>query len=313
MISSIPDEILQSIKECLQGEVSGFPFEHTRPASSGQTGIPKGEIKGFSFASGGCINKGGQLKTTGGNFFLKWNTLQRFPGMFASEAKGLSLLRGLNVIDVPEVIYSGSAGAYQFLLLQFIPQSSRSELYWQNLGSGLAALHQNTASHFGLDHDNYIGSLTQHNNQSLSWIDFFIEKRLEIQLRMAVDSKRIDTSLSKKFNTLFPKLPSLLPTERAAMLHGDLWSGNVIANSTGEPCLLDPAVYFGHREVDLAMTQLFGGFDESFMESYDHTFPLIPGYKERFDIYNLYPLLVHLNLFGAGYKSQVVSIVNRFV
>lgn len=310
MISSIPSEILQSIKECIQGELLGSPLEHTRQtASSGLTG----EIKGFSFASGGCINKGGQLKTTAGNFFLKWNDRQKFPGMFASEAKGLSLLRTPKVLDIPEVIHFGTSGSYQFLLLQFIDQSSRSGLYWQNLGSGLATLHQNTTSHFGLDHDNYIGSLHQPNHQLLSWVDFFIKQRLEIQMQIAFDKHRIENDLLKKFDILFSKLPSMLPAEPPALLHGDLWSGNIITNSAGEPCLIDPAVYFGHREMDLAMTQLFGGFDKSFLESYDHTFPLISGYKERFDIYNLYPLLVHLNLFGAGYKSQVVSIVNRFV
>jgi fructosamine-3-kinase len=108
-------------------------------------------------------------------------------------------------------------------------------------------------------------------------------------------------------------LKDLLPTEKPSLLHGDLWSGNVMINDRGEPCLIDPAVYFGNREVDLAMTRLFGGFDNSFLESYQQSFPLLPGYAERFDIYNLYPLLVHVNLFGGGYLSQVLAILKRFV
>lgn len=290
MISSVPGELVQHIKSQMQCEISDFEF-----------------------AGGGCINNGGRLNTNKGVFFLKWNDLHRYPDMFAVEARGLSLLRQPEAIDIPEVIHSGSTDNLQYLLLAFVEQAPRSKTYWRDLGAGLANLHRNTSPAFGLDHDNYIGSLHQYNEPMRSWLEFFIQQRLEMQIKLAVDGKRINTTFVKKFDLLFGKLPDLFLEEVPALLHGDLWSGNVITNPEGNPCLIDPAVYFGHREVDLAMTQLFGGLDRSFLETYHKTFPLLPGFEERFDIYNLYPLLVHVNLFGGGYKAQVNTIVNRFV
>jgi protein-ribulosamine 3-kinase len=290
MLSSVPAEIIQDLKDHLRAE-----------------------ILNFSFSSGGCINHGGKVETNRGNIFLKWNDLQKFPGMFAAEAKGLSLLAAPKVVAVPEVIFCGSSGAYQYLVLQFIEQGRPSRIFGETLANALAGLHRVTDTHFGLDHDNYIGSLYQPNHQSTSWVDFFIGQRLEIQLKIAVDGQRLDIASLKRFHAFFSRLPVLLPAEAPALLHGDLWTGNVLPASEGAPYLIDPAVYFGHREADLAMTQLFGGFPNSFLESYNDIFPITPGFTERAGIYQLYPLLVHLNLFGGGYQSQVVSIVNRFV
>jgi fructosamine-3-kinase len=233
--------------------------------------------------------------------------------MFAAEAKGLLTLRVPNVIHIPEVIASGISGNHQYLLMEYIEESEPSDRYWENLGKGLAALHRTTDSRFGLDHDNYIGSINQFNKQSESWVNFFVTQRLRVQLKIAIDASRLETGVLKQFDILFGKLNDLLPAEKPSLLHGDLWNGNVMINRDGEPCLIDPAIYFGNREADLAMTRLFGGFDTSFLESYRHSFPLSSGYEERFDIYNLYPLLVHVNLFGGGYLSQVTSILKRFV
>jgi fructosamine-3-kinase len=289
MVSSIPVDIVSALSESVTGEIIAFDF-----------------------ASGGCINSGGRLKTGRGDFFLKWNDAKRFPGMFAAEANGLSMLRAPAVIDVPRVITSGISGAYQYLLLEYIDTARRSKNYWENFGKGLAALHKITSPDFGLGHNNYMGSLKQINIQALSWVDFFIEQRLGIQLKVASENNAINTTVLKRFDILFGKLKDLLPAEKPSLLHGDLWSGNVMVNRKGEPCLIDPAVYFGNREVDLAMTGLFGGVDKSFLKSYHDSFPLLPGYAERFDIYNLYPLLVHVNLFGGGYLSQVDAILKRF-
>lgn len=273
----------------------------------------KTELKEFSFCRGGCINHGGLLKTSCGNFFLKWNDSKKFPAMFEAEAKGLDLLREPAVIDVPEVIIVGEAGSFQFLLLEFIDEKLRSDLYWEHLGEQLAALHKITANKFGLDHDNYIGSLKQFNKPETQWITFFVEQRLEIQLKQAMDNKKINSDIVDQFESVFKILPSLLPEEQPGLLHGDLWSGNLITNQKGEPCLIDPAVCYGNREAEIAFTQLFGGFTNTFYESYNNTFPLTPGFAGRIDIYNLYPLLVHVNLFGGGYVSQVVSILRQFV
>lgn len=271
------------------------------------------ELKDFSFCSGGCINHGGLLNTSKGSFFLKWNDCKQFPGMFEAEAKGLKLLKNPSVIHVPEVVSVDSFDRFQFLLLEFIEEKRKSDLYWENLGHQLAALHKITSSKFGLDHNNYIGSLQQFNKQHTQWISFFIEQRLDIQLKLAIDSGKIKSDTIHQFQLLSKKLPSLLPEAQPSLLHGDLWSGNLITNEMGEPCLIDPAVFYGHREAEIAFTQLFGGFSKEFYHAYNNAFPLEPGFQERCDIYNLYPLLVHVNLFGGGYLSQVVSVLRRFV
>jgi protein-ribulosamine 3-kinase len=269
-------------------------------------------VKNFSFTGGGCINYGGRLNTSKGSFFLKWNDEKKFPGMFEAEAKGLKQL-GVSIINIPAVIGFGSGGVFQFLLLEFIESKAGGPKYWQRLGRQLAALHQVSSSAFGLDHNNYIGSLKQFNEQQSSWVDFFIEKRLHIQLMLAAERGLASVELTAKFERLYGMLPSLLPEEAPSLLHGDLWAGNLLANEKEEPYLIDPAVYFGCREVDLAMTELFGRFDDEFYRSYDEVFPLQHGYQERVDLYNLYPLLVHVNLFGRSYLSQINSVLDRYV
>jgi len=271
------------------------------------------DLINFSFSGGGCINQGGRLRTTSGDFFLKWNAAKNFPSMFEAEAKGLQLLRDATVIDTPEVIGFGEEGISQFLILAFIEQEPPSNQYWKNLGRQLALLHQVTGDSFGLDHDNYIGSLKQLNQRNSSWVNFFIEQRLNTQLKLAADAGLMDGAWIKNFELLYSKLPSLLPEEKPSLLHGDLWSGNLISNEKGEPCLIDPALYYGSRETDLAMTRLFGGFSNAFYVAYEETFPLLSGYAKRVDLYNLYPLLVHLNLFGGGYLKSIIAILKSFI
>lgn len=271
------------------------------------------ELRDFSYAGGGCINQGGKLTTTSGSFFLKWNSAKKFPLMFETEAKGLKLLRKNNTIAIPDVIGVGEDNNNQFIILQFIEQSPQNKSYWKDLGSRLAATHKTMHAHFGLDHDNYMGSLRQLNTYNERWIDFFVNQRLSVQLKMAVDSGLAGGEMMKSFDSLYLKLGSLLPEEKPSLLHGDLWSGNIITTSNGEPCLIDPAVYYGCREVDLAMTKLFGSFPAEFYDTYNNTFPLLPGYEDRFELYNLYPLLVHLNLFGTQYRGPITNILRRFV
>jgi fructosamine-3-kinase len=270
-------------------------------------------LKNFTPFAGGCINNGGRILTNQGSFFLKWNNAEKFPGMFAAEAKGLHLLASTNAIRIPQLLNSFERGGYQFIVMEFIESRQRSPHYWHLLGQRLALLHKSTDEYFGLDHDNYIGSLHQQNQRSGSWIDFFITHRLNVQLAIAVEQGSADKYLVKKFETLYKKLPSILTNERPSLVHGDLWNGNLITDDQGLPCLIDPAVYYGHREVDLAMSQLFGGFSSEFYDAYQEVFPLAPGLSQRFDLYNLYPLLVHLNLFGKGYLRQVLDIIDSFV
>jgi len=271
------------------------------------------ELHDFSFSGGGCINSGGRLKTTAGTFFLKWNSAKKFPTMFDAETKGLKLLRNANAIEIPAVIGTGEDDDHQFILLDFIEQGPQSRSYWKDFGVRLANLHKTSTLQFGLDHDNYIGSLPQVNTTRESWIDFFAHQRLNMQLKLAVDSGLADRHVVSSFESLYPKLASLLAEEKPALLHGDLWSGNIITTHRGDACLIDPAVYYGCREVDLAMTKLFGSFPGEFYRVYDQTYPLLPGYEDRLDLYNLYPLLVHLNLFGAQYMNPITGILRRFV
>jgi protein-ribulosamine 3-kinase len=184
--------------------------------------------------------------------------------------------------------------------------------YWKDFAQKLAQLHKNTAPIFGLDHDNYIGSLPQSNRQTQKWTDFFISQRLEPLVTKAVASGLLDSQTAQRFDRLFSKLDQLIPEEKPALLHGDLWSGNVMTDEHGEVCLIDPAVYYGHREVDLAFSTLFGAFHGEFYEAYNEAFPLEKGWKQRIDLFNLYPLLVHLILFGRSYYHQVISTLEKF-
>jgi protein-ribulosamine 3-kinase len=269
-------------------------------------------LNSFSFSSGGCVSNGGKLQTSDGDFFLKWNDAKKFPGMFKAESRGLQLLKETKSFYIPKVMLVDEADGLQYLLMSFTQEGKKTNIFWEELGRGLAHLHQRSNSQFGLDHDNYIGSLRQRNTQCDSWITFFESERIRPQMKLAEDSQLMNDSLKKEMEQLLTRLPDLLAEDKPSLLHGDLWSGNLMTTSNGRPSLIDPAVYFGHREVDLAMTKLFGGFKERFYESYQEAFPLEPGYEQRMEIYNLYPLLVHVNLFGGAYLMQLRQTVLRY-
>lgn len=259
---------------------------------------------------GGCIHQAGVFRHRDTNYFIKWN-----PGashMFATEAQGLSLLGSADAIDVPKVIGKGCAEGIDYLCLSYVEKSIPVARFWEDFGSQLAGLHRQTHEYFGLDHDNFIGSLPQSNTRHERWSDFFVQERLMPQLKSATDKGLITHDLNKKFESLYKLLPALIPEESPALLHGDLWSGNFLVGDRGQPVIFDPAVYFGHREAELAFTRMFGGFDELFYQSYQEAFPMQPEYKKRVDLFNLYPLLVHVNLFGASYLSGIQRTLSRF-
>jgi protein-ribulosamine 3-kinase len=261
---------------------------------------------------GGCINHAHRIETTNGNYFLKWNNADAYPGMFEAEAKGLTLLHSANALYIPETIATREVKNLSFILLELINCGRRTKNFWADFGEKLAQLHNNTSQAFGLDHDNYIGSLPQSNKRYKKWNDFFIYERLEKQIELARNSDAIDNLTIEQFNNFFNRIDELIPEEQPALLHGDLWNGNYMVASDGTACLIDPAVYYGHREMDLAMTKLFGGFDPKFYESYHSAFSLQPGFENRVNIHNLYALMVHVNLFGGGYLQQVKSILSKF-
>ncbi|SFT69404.1 Fructosamine-3-kinase [Algoriphagus locisalis] len=270
------------------------------------------ELKSASLVAAGSHNQGIRIECNSGVFFLKLN-FDHERDILKKEAEGLALLRNSTFLKVPETYGNGRVGDYNFLLSEFIPEGKSKPEYWENLGLGLAHLHLTSQISFGLETDNYIASIHQKNLQTENWVDFYIEQRLEPLIGKAYFDRLIPLEFLKKFQEIYPKLGEHLPKDKPALLHGDLWSGNVIVTPGGEPCLIDPAVYFGHREMDLAFSRLFGGFDSGFYTSYESVLPLEPEFEERMGLYNLYPLLVHLTLFGVAYLPGIERIINRFV
>lgn len=262
--------------------------------------------------SGGSINYAYLLETSSGKYFVKYNKASAYPGMFAQEARGLEFLFSANAIRVPEVIGTGESGNNSFLLLEYIEAASQKNDFWEVFGQKLAKLHSNTAGNFGLDHDNYIGSLPQYNNTHERWTDFFREERLQVQIDLAGRSGLLSKGMLSAFERLFKKLDEIFPDVSPSLIHGDLWSGNYMVDEKGEACIIDPAVYYGSREMDIGMSRLFGGFSGRFYEAYNAACPMAPGWQQRLDICNLYPLMVHVNLFGGGYVGSVEAILRRF-
>ncbi|MFT3884387.1 MAG: fructosamine kinase family protein [Flavobacteriales bacterium] len=262
---------------------------------------------------GGSINDAYRLETSSGRFFVKTNSADRFPSLFEAEADGMERLRATHTVRVPEVLAFGEDQDTTFLLLPFLQAAPRAPNYFGDLGRALARLHACTAERFGLERDNYIGPLPQINTWHATWVDFFLHCRLEPLVKQARDRQRLEAGDALRFERLFGKLDRLFPAERPALLHGDLWKGNAITGPDGAAWLVDPAVYYGHREMDLAMTRLFGGFDGTFHAAYNEAAPLEHGWEERVDLCNLYPLLVHVLLFGGGYLTQMRTVLGRFV
>jgi fructosamine-3-kinase len=261
--------------------------------------------------SGGDINAAFLAKLSDGRrIFVKSHP--RAPStMFAAEARGLAWLAEARALRLPEVLAVSESGP-SFLALEYIEPRPPVGGFDEALGRGLAALHRYCAPSFGLDHDNFIGSLEQINSPRPTWPAFYREQRLERQLRRAADRGLIDARLIAKFDQLFDRLDSLTgPAEPPSRLHGDLWGGNLHTDDSGAPCLIDPAVYGGHREIDLAMMRLFGGFGPRVFEAYEEAWPLAPGGADRIALYQLYPLLVHVNHFGTSYVGQLARALER--
>ena len=259
---------------------------------------------------GGSINAAYELQTTKGSFFVKHNRADLYPAMFEREAEGLELIRSAGAIRIPEVVMTGETESQSYIVLEFLQRGRPAGIFWETFGHQLAVMHRKTAPAFGEVSDNYMGSLPQSNQSHSGFVSFFVEERILPQLELAAGAL---SHLRPAFEELFVKLPEIIPREQPSLVHGDLWSGNFLVGPEGEPCLIDPAVYYGHREHDIAMTRLFGGFDDAIYEAYNAAFPLQPGWRERIDLFNLYPLLVHVNLFGGGYIRQVETIVRNYV
>ena len=276
--------------------------------------------------SGGDINKAYALTlNTGDRIFMKANSKSN-ADFFTAEAAGLSAIASTKTIATPEILCTGTDDGedvgYSFLLLKFIKSAKARDDYWEVLGQELAALHKADTkalwpdsafnSSFGFFQDNFIGARPQINTPGTSWISFFRDNRLAPQFK-AADSYFSPEDKNKITKLLDHLDKFLIEPDHPSLLHGDLWSGNVMCGPQGKAMLIDPAAYIGHAEADLAMTQLFGGFPQKFYDAYNSENPLQPGYEDRRDLYNLYQLLNHLNLFGSTYLGPVLSIVDEYV
>lgn len=262
--------------------------------------------------SGGSINRAYKISSGSDDYFLKINATSP-PDFFTREAEGLTELRkaGTDLI-VPKVIAAEDPAEDHpgFLLMEFIPSSQSGDSF--SFGTELAKLHQTKRNHFGFHADNFIGSLPQINSARDNWVTFFSECRIEPQLKMAIDSGKLQSGILSNWKHLLSSLNDLIPECSPSLLHGDLWGGNYLFSETGAAVLIDPAVYYGHPEMDLAFSKMFGGFSDGFYRGYESVQPLEPGFEERIPIHNMYPLLVHVNLFGGHYTNQLISLLKRF-
>ncbi len=263
--------------------------------------------------SGGSIAESQTVRLKSGRMLLV-KTGAVGPDMFPKEANGLRELQQAGVIRVPEVLLVQR----DFLLLEYIPAGSPGRDFFERFGQQLAALHRTEADAFGFYEDNYIGATVQKNEAAgpaqTDWTAFYWEYRLLFQYRLAEKNGYATPELTRLFAALEQRISDILGGCEAvpALLHGDLWSGNFLADENGNPVLIDPAVYYGHREADLAMTKLFGGFAPQFYAAYHEAYPLAAGYAYRENIYKLYHLLNHLNLFGRGYYEASVQALRFY-
>jgi len=271
------------------------------------------EVFSATSVGGGSINQAFHLFTNVGDYFVKLNQAAKFPEMFEKEEQGLALLAECGGVNVPRVVGTGIGGADSFLLMDWVEQGVPQLGFWEDFAASLALLHQHSQSQFGLAVNNYMGSLPQSNRLHDDWADFFMVERLLPLLQNAFDAGQLDNKDRSAFENFFLQVPGIFPSEPPALIHGDLWNGNYMVGNEGRVVFIDPAVYYGHREMDLAMTRLFGGFDPRFYKAYNECFPLLPGWENRVDFCNLYPLLVHLVLFGTSYRSSIRNILKPFL
>ncbi|HUX20674.1 MAG TPA: fructosamine kinase family protein, partial [Spirochaetia bacterium] len=267
------------------------------------------EIREKRGVGGGCINQTSILILSDSRkVFLKENSLS-YSNLFGSEAAGLTAIASKVGPAVPRPLAFGEVDDHQYLLLEHIEPGPKRPDFWEDFGRRVALLHRaKTSRRFGFEIDNYIGASPQRNGWDESWPHFFGRRRLEVQLKLALDAGHSSERWIGGLQRIIERIETLLPEPgQASLLHGDLWGGNFMVGPDGSAVLIDPAVYYGDREADLAMTELFGGFSARFYTAYREEYPIDYGYEERKELYNLYHLLNHFNLFGASYSGSVAA------
>ena len=269
--------------------------------------------------SGGMINPSARVEIAGQRFFAKWNA-NAAPGLFEVEARGLALLRDAHAFRIPEVLAHAEAApnAPAYLILEWLEPTPVSavddKVYAENFGQALATLHRVSAPTFGLDHENFIGELPQHNTPSASWAEFYRDQRLAVQIEIARARDHLPPYREALLYTLLDRVETLLSGvfNPPTLIHGDLWNGNYFAGVGNQPALFDPAVYFADREIEIAYAQLFGA-SAFFLDAYSEAYPLDAGYEDRRLLLQLYSLLVHLNHFGERYGEYVDAVCRHYL
>lgn len=270
------------------------------------------QINSYLPIQGGDINQCFLLETSRGKYFMKVNASLFGLDFFEKEARGLVILANAGAIRVPRPLFDGKFHQQIYLVMEYLEKGNPAPNFWQNFGESIAELHKHTQENFGLPFQNYIGRLHQPNNVHAKWCDFFKAERLIFLLEKARNRNLLSADEISLAEKICEKIDQLIPEEKPALLHGDLWKGNFIVQENGTAAVFDPATYYGHREMDIAMAQLFGGFDSQFFEAYNACLPLQQGWMDRMEIFQLYPLLAHLILFGGPYHTQVVSILKKY-
>ena len=261
---------------------------------------------------GGDINQCYCLYTPDASYFLKVNNAVRYPGMFEKELNGLDALRNNFSLTVPAVFKCGLVQQQQYLLLEWIETGKPKTNFRENFGAALAVMHKQPQPYYGWEEDNYIGSLPQYNSRHTSWHLFYSECRIIPLVKLLFDAGSFTKQDVSHAEFFCQKTDQVFPHEPPALLHGDLWSGNFMITATGDAAIYDPAVYYGHREMDIGMTKLFGGFDQRFYDAYNEVYPLEKNWLQRLPLTQLYPLLVHAVLFGAHYVMSARKIIKQF-
>ncbi|MGE9313014.1 fructosamine kinase family protein [Niabella sp. CJ426] len=266
----------------------------------------------ISEVHGGDINKAYCIETKTQRFFLKINNAGFYPNMFIREAGGLNILRTHTQLKVPNVIQTGTVNTYQFLLLEWLEKAYPPKGSYYQFGCGLAELHKERQPCFGFEENNYIGSLPQTNTPFDNWPEFYANCRILPLIKKLADFGRLHYKDIAQAERFCLAIKNIFPEEKPSLLHGDLWSGNYISTSDQGFAIFDPAVYYGHREMDMAMTKLFGGFPEDFYSGYNNVYALEKGWLNRLSYAQLYPLLVHAVLFEGHYINDVTAILRHF-
>lgn len=284
------------------------------PALSAAVGAAT-EILDVVPVGGGCVNRAGRVETSRGPFFAKWHDSPP-PGMFAAEAMGLAAMRASDtplVLPEPVAWRDGGDGAIGFLVTTWLPRGQRGPDFDARLGVGLASLHRACAPAFGFEADGTCGSTPQPNGWCESWPAFYRDRRLAFQVRLARDAGRMTGADLATMERVIARIDRWIADDATpSLIHGDLWSGNLWVGAGGAPGLVDPAPYYAHREAELGMMTLFGGFGPRVYDAYDEAWPLQPGWRERNGLYQLYHLLNHWNLFGESYREQTLGVARRF-